>query len=212
MALADREAHRLGHQVIGTEHILLGLAKEGTGVGANVLKTLDVDPHDIRHEVETLVKRGPDIVTAKRLPLTPSAKKTVEYAIVEARNLRHNYVGTEHLLLGLLREAAGGAAVVLARLGVEVEAARRGVLSFLGVEDSLELPKTPTERFPYAAPFSDHPLAKHVIDLISGYEEEKDRAVLQCDYEDAAQWRDWAELMESHLESLCKLLTDRKGR
>ena len=110
MGLANQEAQRFNHEYIGTEHVLLGLVKEGTGVGANVLKNLDVDLHKVRMEVERLVKSGPEMVSMGKLPHTPRAKKVVEYAIEEARNLNHNYVGTEHLLLGLLREREGLAA------------------------------------------------------------------------------------------------------
>jgi ATP-dependent Clp protease ATP-binding subunit ClpC len=116
MALANQEAQRFNHEYIGTEHVLLGLVKEGSGVGANVLKNLDVDLRKVRLEVEKLVKSGPDMVTMGKLPQTPRAKKVIEYAIEEARNLNHNYVGTEHLLLGLLREQDGVAAQVLMNL------------------------------------------------------------------------------------------------
>ena len=109
MQLANQEAQRFNHEYIGTEHILLGLVKEGSGVAANVLKNLDIDLRKVRLEVEKLVKSGPDMVTMGKLPQTPRAKKVIEYAIEEARNLNHNYVGTEHLLLGLLREQDGWA-------------------------------------------------------------------------------------------------------
>ena len=132
MALANQEAHRFNHEYIGTEHILLGLVKEGSGVGANVLKNLDVDLRKVRLEVEKLVKSGPDMVTMGKLPQTPRAKKVIEYAIEEARNLNHNYVGTEHLLLGLLREHDGVAAQVLMNLGLKLEEVREEVLNLLG--------------------------------------------------------------------------------
>ncbi|HOB74790.1 MAG TPA: ATP-dependent Clp protease ATP-binding subunit [Phycisphaerae bacterium] len=132
MALANQEAQRFNHEYIGTEHILLGLVKEGSGVGANVLKNLDVDLRKVRLEVEKLVKRGPDMVTMGKLPQTPRAKKVIEYAIEEARNLNHNYVGTEHLLLGLLREQDGVAAQVLMNLGLKLEDVREEVLNLLG--------------------------------------------------------------------------------
>ena len=93
MALANQEAQRFNHEYIGTEHILLGLVKEGSGVGANVLKNLGVDLRKVRLEVEKLVKSGPEMVTMGKLPQTPRAKKVIEYAIEEARNLNHNYVG-----------------------------------------------------------------------------------------------------------------------
>jgi ATP-dependent Clp protease ATP-binding subunit ClpC len=132
MALANQEAQRFNHEYIGTEHILLGLVKEGSGVGANVLKNLDVDLRKVRLEVEKLVKSGPDMVTMGKLPQTPRAKKVIEYAIEEARNLNHNYVGTEHLLLGLLREHDGVAAQVLMNLGLKLEEVREEVLNLLG--------------------------------------------------------------------------------
>jgi len=132
MALANQEAQRFNHEYIGTEHILLGLVKEGSGVGANVLKNLDVDLRKVRLEVEKLVKSGPDMVTMGKLPQTPRAKKVIEYAIEEARNLNHNYVGTEHLLLGLLREQEGVAAQVLMNLGLKLEEVREEVLNLLG--------------------------------------------------------------------------------
>jgi ATP-dependent Clp protease ATP-binding subunit ClpC len=132
MALANQEAQRLNHEYIGTEHVLLGLVKEGSGVGATVLKQLDVDLRKVRMEVEKLVKSGPDMVTMGKLPQTPRAKKVIEYAIEEARNLGHNYVGTEHLLLGLLREQDGVAAQVLINLGLKLEDVREEVLNLLG--------------------------------------------------------------------------------
>ena len=132
MALANQEAQRFNHEYIGTEHILLGLVKEGSGVGANVLKNLDVDLRKVRLEVEKLVKQGPEMVTMGKLPQTPRAKKVIEYAIEEARNLNHNYVGTEHLLLGLLREHDGVAAQVLMNLNLKLEEVREEVLNLLG--------------------------------------------------------------------------------
>src|SRR5712692_4422512 len=111
--LANQEAQRLNHEYIGTEHILLGLIKEGSGVAANVLKNLDIDLQKVRKEIEKIVLSGPDTVKMGKLPQTPRAKKVVEHAIEEARNFNHNYVGTEHLLLGLVREGEGVAAQVL---------------------------------------------------------------------------------------------------
>src|SRR3954462_6092093 len=141
MALANQEAQRFNHEYIGTEHILLGLVKEGSGVGANVLKNLDVDLRKVRLEVEKLVKSGPDMVTMGKLPQTPRAKKVIEYAIEEARNLNHNYVGTEHLLLGLLREHDGVAAQVLMNLGLKLEEVREEVLNLLGAGVESEEPQ-----------------------------------------------------------------------
>src|SRR4051795_3941848 len=134
MQLANQEAQRFNHEYIGTEHILLGLVKEGSGVAANVLKNLDVDLRKIRLEVERIVQPGAggDQVVMGRLPHTPRAKKVIEYSIEEARNLNHNYVGTEHLLLGLLREQEGVAAQVLMNLGLKLEDVREEVLNLLG--------------------------------------------------------------------------------
>ena len=132
MQLANQEAQRFNHEYIGTEHILLGLVKEGSGVAANVLKNLDVDLRKIRLEVEKLVQSGPEMVTMGKLPQTPRAKKVIEYSMEEARNLNHNYVGTEHILLGLLREQEGVAAQVLMNLGLKLEDVRDEVLNLLG--------------------------------------------------------------------------------
>ncbi len=132
LQLANQEAQRLNHEYVGTEHILLGLIKEGTGVAANVLKNLDVDLRKIRLEVEKLVQSGADMVTMGKLPHTPRAKKVIEYAMEEARNLNHNYVGTEHILLGLLREQEGVAAQVLMNLGLRLDDVREEVLNLLG--------------------------------------------------------------------------------
>ncbi|HEX8325333.1 MAG TPA: ATP-dependent Clp protease ATP-binding subunit [Tepidisphaeraceae bacterium] len=148
MALANQEAQRFNHEYIGTEHILLGLVKEGSGVGANVLKNLDVDLRKVRLEVEKLVKSGPEMVTMGKLPQTPRAKKVIEYAIEEARNLNHNYVGTEHLLLGLLREHDGVAAQVLMNLGLKLEEVREEVLNLLGAGVENEEPAAAEKQNP----------------------------------------------------------------
>ncbi|MFI4912501.1 MAG: ATP-dependent Clp protease ATP-binding subunit [Sedimentisphaeraceae bacterium JB056] len=132
MALANQEAQRFNHEYLGTEHILLGLAKEGNGVGANVLRNLGIDTMKLRLEIEKLVKSGPDVVSVGKLPQTPRARRVIEYAIEEARALNHNYVGTEHLLLGLLRETSGQAAQVLMNLGLKLETVREEVLNLLG--------------------------------------------------------------------------------
>src|SRR6266436_4534511 len=132
MQLANPVAQRFNHEYIGTEHILLGLIKEGSGVAANVLKNLDIDLRKVRLEVERIVQSGPDMVTIGKLPQTPRAKKVLEYTMEEARNLNHNYVGTEHILLGLLREEEGVAARVLMNLGLKHDDVRVEVLNLLG--------------------------------------------------------------------------------
>ncbi len=140
MQLANQEAQRFNHEYVSNEHILLGLIKEGSGVAANVLKNLDVDLRKIRLEVEKLVQSGPDTVTMGKLPQTPRAKNVIEYSMEEACNLNHNYVGTEHILLGLLREQEGVAAQVLMNLGLRLEEVRKEVLNLLG-QGELDPPK-----------------------------------------------------------------------
>lgn len=135
LQLANQEAQRFNHEYVGTEHLLLGLIKEGGGVAANVLKGLDVDLRKIRLEVEKLVQSGPDFATMGKLPQTPRMKKAIEYAMSEARNLNHNYVGTEHILLGLLKEKDGVAAQVLMNLGVMIDDVRKALLELLGQQE-----------------------------------------------------------------------------
>ena len=135
MALAVQEARQLNHEYIGTEHILLGLVKESSGVGANALKNLDIDLTKVRLGVEKLVKLGPDMVTHDKLQHTPRAKEVLERAIEEARNLNHNYVGTEHLLLGLLHNPEDVAAQVLMNLGLTLENVREEVVNLSGVSE-----------------------------------------------------------------------------
>jgi ATP-dependent Clp protease ATP-binding subunit ClpC len=134
MGLARQEAQRFNHEYIGTEHILLGLIQEGSGVAANVLRNLDIDLDKIRREVEKIVQSGPSMVTMGQLPFTPRAKKVLELAVEEASNLGHNYIGTEHLLLGLIRENEGVAAQVLLNLGLKLEDVREEVLELLGAD------------------------------------------------------------------------------
>lgn len=141
MQLANQEAQRFNHEYIGTEHILLGLVKDETGVACNVLKNLGVDLRGIRLETEKHVTAGPEMVTMGRLPQTPLAKLAIEHTITEARQLGHNYVGTEHLLLGLLREPSI-ATVVLQALGVTAEAVRAEVLDLLAQPKPAEFKAT----------------------------------------------------------------------
>ncbi len=157
MQLANWEAHRCNHECFDTEHILLGLVKEGSGVAANVLKYLNIDLLKIQLEVEKIhphepggkptMDRPPQGVWGRlkaivleswrqqrleRLPLTAWAEKVLEYSVEESRNLGHNYIGTEHLLLGLLRIQEGVAAQVLVNLGLTLEGVREEVLNLLG--------------------------------------------------------------------------------
>lgn len=134
MALAGQEALRLNHEYIGTEHVLLGLINEGQGVGAGTLRKLGLDLSQVRAEVERLARPGPDMLIAGALPHTPRVHKMIEFAVEEARELGHNYVGTEHLLLGLLRVNDGVAALVLSNLQIDMESCRREVLTIVGTD------------------------------------------------------------------------------
>ncbi|HTI64048.1 MAG TPA: ATP-dependent Clp protease ATP-binding subunit [Gemmatimonadaceae bacterium] len=135
LAMAREEAARLHHEYVGTEHILLGLIREGEGVAATVLQNLSVELDDIQQKIEETVKKGKaGQTTGPDLPYTSRAKKVLELAMSEARELNHSYVGTEHLLLGLLREEKGIAAQVLTDAGVNLDAARAETLRILGTE------------------------------------------------------------------------------
>ena len=134
--LAQEEARRLGHNFVGTEQILLGLIGEGTGVAAKVLKSMNVTLKDARSEVEKVIGKGTGFV-AVEIPFTPRAKRVLELSLEEARQLGHNYIGTEHLLLGLIREGEGVAARVLENLGVDLVRVRTDVIRMLG--DSTEV-------------------------------------------------------------------------
>ena len=124
MQLANQEAHRLDHEYIGTEHILLGLVKEGSGVTVGMLEKVDRDLRKVRAEVEKLVPAGPRMTTLGRLSYTPGAKNAIEYAVEEARNSGHDYVEAENILLGLLREQEGIAAKALMSFGFNIEELR----------------------------------------------------------------------------------------
>ena len=130
LSLAQDEAQRFNHNYIGTEHLLLGLVREGDGVAAKVLASLGVGLQDARQRVEFIIGRGDHIVLGE-IGLTPRAKKVVELAVDEARRLNHHYIGTEHLLLGLIREGEGIAAGVLESLGVNLETARAATIAVL---------------------------------------------------------------------------------
>jgi ATP-dependent Clp protease ATP-binding subunit ClpC len=136
LAMAREEAIRLQHDYVGTEHILLGLIREGEGVAAAVLANLNVDLEQIQERIEESVRKGKATIALGELPYTSRAKKVLEYAMAEARELNHSYVGTEHLLLGLLREEKGIAAQVLNSLGVSLEDARAETLKLLGSDIS----------------------------------------------------------------------------
>jgi len=130
--LAKEEAKRFNHDYIGTEHLLLGLVREGEGVAAAVLASLGLSPDKIRLETEKLVRPGPATIVSGDIPFTPKAKKVIELSMEEARELGHNYIGTEHLLLGLIREGEGVASQVLLNLGLDLDRVRMEVMNLLG--------------------------------------------------------------------------------
>ncbi len=129
---AQEEAKRLNHDYVGTEHILLGLIALGEGVAAQVLANLGVDLRRVRSEIEKIVGTGDNVMLLGEIPFTPRAKKVLEYSVEEAQHMGHSYVGTEHLLLGLIREEEGVAARVLENLSLRLEAVREEVLNLLG--------------------------------------------------------------------------------
>jgi excisionase family DNA binding protein len=134
LSLAQEEAQRFNHNYIGTEHLLLGLVREGDGVAAKVLNNLGVELNKVRSAVDFVIGQG-DRVLLGEIGLTPRAKKVIDLAVDEARRLGHHYIGTEHLLLGLVREGEGIAAGVLESLGVNLEKARRETIKILTERD-----------------------------------------------------------------------------
>jgi len=143
---ARDEAARLQHDYIGTEHLLLGIVREGEGIAAKVLAKLELDFEQIQQAVENMVKSSGGTLTIGEIPFTPRAKRVLELAIEEARLLGHNYVGTEHLLLGLIREGEGVAAQVLAELGVDRKRVREEVLKLLGPTTTVKTRKAKKEK------------------------------------------------------------------
>jgi ATP-dependent Clp protease ATP-binding subunit ClpA len=179
MALANQEAQRLNHGYIGTEHILLGLVKEGGGVGANVLKNLGVELRMVRKQVDSLIRHGAEEVATGKLPQTPRAKRVIECAIEEARRLGHNYVGTEHLLLGLLRETDGVAAHALQGLGLKLQDVREEVMNVLGAaleREPCESSSASVEEIKGSVPerFRSHPLVRRYESIIAALTHESE--------------------------------------
>ena len=140
LVLAQEEAKRLSHNFIGTEHLLLGLVREGSGIAARALQNMNVDLNRVRSEVERITPRG-DKILFQGITYTPRAKRVVELSIEESQNLGHNYVGTEHILLGLLREGEGIAAQVLTNMEIDLKRARKEVIQLLGGEEGAAHPE-----------------------------------------------------------------------
>ena len=129
--LAREEAERYRHEYLGTEHILLGLLKDGGGIAIAVLQKLGIDPKQLRVELERNLPKSVDTPVEGDIPFTPKAKKVLEYAVEEARLMGHNYIGTEHLLLGIVREKDGLAAKVLSSLGINLQETREQTINLL---------------------------------------------------------------------------------
>ena len=142
VVLAQEESRRLNHNYIGTEHLLLGLTSEREGVAAQVLLSLGVSLDAVRTQVEEIIGRGDDS-PAGHIPFTPRSKKVLELSLREALALGHNYIGTEHILLGLIREGEGVAAQVLVKLGADLPVVRDRVITALG---AMQPPPTPSMR------------------------------------------------------------------
>ncbi len=138
MVLAQEEARMLNHDYIGTEHILLGLVREGEGVAAMALRSMGVSLEAVRSQVEDIIGQG-SVAPTGHIPFTPRAKKVLELSLREAMQLGHNYIGTEHILLGLIREGEGVAAQVLIKLGAGMSRVRRQVIQILGGEGGVPI-------------------------------------------------------------------------
>ena len=181
--LAKEEAKRFNHDYIGTEHILLGLIREGEGVAAAVLASLGLNSDKIRLEVDKLVQPGPPTVVSGDIPFTPKAKKVIELAMDEARSLNHNYIGTEHLLLGLIREGEGVASQVLMNLGLDLEKVREEVMNLLGSNIpgyAMGAKKKPTGKTPAIEAFGrdlTHLAKQQKLDPVIGREKEIERVI-----------------------------------
>ncbi len=143
LSLAQEEAQRFQHNYIGTEHLLLGLVDEGEGVGVKVLQSMGVNLNTVRAEVENIIGRG-EHVPPGQIGLTPRSKRVIELAVDEARRLNHHYIGTEHILLGLVREGEGIAGWILTMQGVELERARAKTLEIL--RQAPQSPQPPEEQ------------------------------------------------------------------
>ena len=186
MSLAQEEAQRFNHNYIGTEHLLLGLIREGDGVAAKVLHNLGVELTTVRREVEAIIGRGDRIVLGE-IGMTPRSKKVLELAVDEARHMGHRYIGTEHLLLGLMREGEGIAAGVLASLGLGLEDVRAETLRVLGMVGVQEHEVPPATMPQPGGPKSNvvtSRLDDHALDALDALVE----AGIRTTRSDAASW------------------------
>jgi ATP-dependent Clp protease ATP-binding subunit ClpA len=202
MQLANQEAQRFNHYYIGTEHILLGLVKEGSGMAVDVLKNLDIDLRKIGLEVEKIIQYGPDSGTVGELPQTSRAKKVIEYALEEARKFKQRHVGTEHLLLGLIRAEEGVASQVLLNLGLTLEVVRRAI-SGVPLSHS-DRPWDIEEEAVQTLPPETRQTLKELEAQIDQLNAEKETAVGACDFERAAQLRDQADSLKKRRQEIIR--------
>jgi ATP-dependent Clp protease ATP-binding subunit ClpA len=215
MLLANQEAQRLNHYWIGTEHLLLGIVKDGfakggSGVAGHILKSLHIDLAKIRREVEKIVLPGQEVMPGANPQQTPRAKNVIEYSVDEARKLNHNFVGTEHLLLGLLREQEGVAAQVLFNLGLRIEDVRAEIIGLDGMPSQSD--KKNESDF-WNDPYTElQDLQTSVIEELKALDagihqlnQEKEEAVAGQDFEKAAHLRDQAEnLKKKWFGTICE--------
>lgn len=198
LQLAQQEAVRFSHEYVGTEHVLLRLLAEGYGVATNVLKNLDIEPRKVRAEVEKAIRPGHKPGTGQ-LPHTPFTDKAIEYAIEETQHFNHQFVGTEHLLLGLLRASEGIAAQVLTNLGLDLDDAREEVKNLLGHGP----PRPEATSEPVVASSAVQAMPKDLSDeqlqvvrkRIQLLTDNKEAFVADEDYEQAATCRDEEEAL-----------------
>ncbi|MCP4590987.1 MAG: hypothetical protein GY842_09600 [bacterium] len=206
MALANQEAQGLKHEYIGTEHILLGMLHEGMGVGADMLRDFGVDPAKARVELEAIIRPGTVEGTVGRLPQHQRVKNVIEHAVEEARGLGHHYVGTEHVLLGLLREEGSLAAQVLAKLNLNVQDVRAKV------GDLLAMPEGFSGSTPGAASSAgdrrNHPLVRRLLTILERHESLLDQAIQASDQHKAAGLNESMQELERHLEKMSRALED----
>ncbi len=182
VVLAQDEARLLKHNYIGTEHELLGLIREEGGIGARVLASFGVTLEDVRSQVARIVGSGEEVTTGQ-IPFTPRAKRVLELSLREALSLGHDYIGTEHILLGLVREGEGVANHILLDLGASPGELRSRVLQLLA--DPAAAPEEPPLEIELTSP----PLAQDFLDELARLAEEKERAIEAQDFEGAARLR-----------------------
>jgi ATP-dependent Clp protease ATP-binding subunit ClpA len=210
MALANQSAQRFQNEFIGTEHVLWGILNEGSGVGANLLLNLGVDVRKVQADLEEAARSAGGTSSIGRLPQTPQTKKAIEFAIAEARDLNHNYVGTEHLLLGLLRLEDGVAAEVLGRVDVTFDRVKQEHRRLVGAgalsdAESDPIPDELIQRH------KDHPLVDRYRALLNGLKDTKESFIAAREYGKVASYRDQEYVVRGQFRRLLQMLDDEAG-